>query len=87
MVLCWLWTNRKYVGIGVCLNLNVCVIAWYTMRHDTTTIAHLPAIKLYYNGNDTRMARPVLMFIMIECMELFRVGFGRTESTLVMVYV
>ena len=22
-VLCWLWLNRRYVGIGVCVNLNV----------------------------------------------------------------
>ena len=28
-VSCWLWTNRKYVGISVCWNCNV---SWYTMK-------------------------------------------------------
>ena len=34
-VSCWLWTNREYVGIGVCLNLIV------SLFFDTTTSADL----------------------------------------------
>ena len=52
-VLYWLWMNRQYVGIGACLNLIVsCVIAWCTMHHNTSTIAHLVAIQTRYNGYD-----------------------------------
>ena len=33
MVSCWLWTNRKYVFISVCLNLKVSVFGiWHTME-------------------------------------------------------
>ena len=47
-VSCWIWTNRKYVGIGACLNLNVSAIAWYTTHHDTITIANSPVIQLQW---------------------------------------
>ena len=26
MVSCWFWTNRRYVSIGACLNLNVLIL-------------------------------------------------------------
>ena len=43
---CWLWTNRKYVGMHWCMFEFECVITWYTMHHDTIAIVHLPAIQL-----------------------------------------
>ena len=44
---CWLWTNREYVGFSVCLILNVSLIAWYTMHHDTRAFTHSTVIELH----------------------------------------
>ena len=46
---CWIRTTSEYVGIGVCLNLNVSLLGVpYTMIPSQLHIFLL----LYYNGND-----------------------------------
>ena len=48
-VSCRLWTNRKYIDIGECLNLNLSLCGvWCKM---TIAIAHSPVIEIHYNGN------------------------------------
>ena len=79
-VLCWLGLNRQYVVIGACVNLNVPLLdIRYTMRHESIIIALAPAIQTHYNGNAHGSA-----LMLIEHTERYRVGFGWTESTLVL---
>ena len=82
-VSCWLWTNRKYVGIGACLNLKVSLL---TARCNMTP-SHLQThLLLKY----TAMAMTygyALMLILIERMEWCHAGFGQTDGTLVLVHV
>ena len=75
----WLWTNRKYVGIGACFNWNVSLpcIRW------TTTPSQLHA-RLLFNGNVTWLCADVDIDWMYE---RYRIGFQRTGSTLALVYV
>ena len=86
---CGLWTNRKYVGIGACLNSNASLYKTY-FAYDAPCmtwsqfIAHLPAVQRQRRCHTYGSA---LMLILIEYMERYRVGFGRTESKLVLVYV
>ena len=68
---CWYW----------CMFEFECVIAWYTMHHDTIAIAHPPAIQLQWEWHTA------MTLMLIEYMERCRVGFGRTGSTLVLLNV
>ena len=45
---CWLWMNRKYVGIGACLILNVSLLGIQYTMHDAITIAHSATIQLQW---------------------------------------
>ena len=59
-----------------------CIIAWYRMQHGTIAIAHSTPMQTHYNGNGTRYA-----LMLIEYMERYRVGFERTDRTLVLVHI
>ena len=79
---CWIWTNRKYVGIVVCLILNVSVIASYTLHHGASAFAHLTAIQLQWQWYTA------LCWCWLYIWNgVMTVGFERTECTLVLVYV
>ena len=79
MVPCRLWTNRKYVDISVCLNLNVSLFGvWRTM-----TPSQLHAY-LLFKYMTTAMAMThgfVLMLILVEYMERYLVDFARKACT------
>ena len=82
-VSCWLWTNRLYVGIGACLNLKVPLLG---VRCNMTPSQLHTHLLLKY----TTMAMTygyALMLMLIEYMQRYRVGFGRTVCTLVLVHV
>ena len=77
----WLWTNRMYVDIGACLNLNVTLLdircTMIRSQLHTHVLSKYTIMAMAYGS--------VLM--LIEYMERYRVGFGRTGSTLVLVHV
>ena len=82
--LCWLWTNRKYVGIGACFE---CVVSFYTI-YDAKWL-HQNCTPAFYSTTIAIPHDSALMLILnlIKCMERYHVGFGRTGRTLVLVYV
>ena len=49
LISCWHLTNRQYVIIGACLNLDVSLLGFLT--DDTIAIAYSPGIQIYYNGD------------------------------------
>ena len=49
----WLWTNREYVGIGACLNLNVSLLGIRCTMNNTTAITHSPVIQLQWQWQMT----------------------------------
>ena len=72
------WPNSKYVIICACVNLNVQLL----MQHQNIIIGHSPAMQTHYNCTVHGSA-----LMLIEYMERYRFGFGRTESTLALVHV
>ena len=76
------WTNREYVGIGAWSNVKTS----YAM-HFEIVIVHPCAVETHY----TRVQWPWythlgLILMLIEYVERYRVGIGRTGSTLVLVH-
>ena len=75
----WVWTNRKYVSIGSCSNLNVSLLRIRCTMIHTRLLLKYTTMAMIYNS--------ALMLMLIEYMERYRVGFGWTASTLVLVHV
>ena len=78
--------NRKYVGTGACLNLNVSLLGIIVRCTIYGTIAM--HCTLAYNSTTMAMTMTygsVLMLMLIEYMKRYRIGFGPTGSTLVLV--
>ena len=67
---------EQYVRWYWCMFEFEYVIAWHTMHYDIIAIVHLPAIQLQW-----------LCVMLIEYMQRYCIGFGRTESALVLVHV
>ena len=58
-ILCWLLTNRKYVGIDAFLRLSVSLLLLHMMHYDIITIAHSPATQIHYDDNNLRLCADV----------------------------
>ena len=79
--------DEQYVRWYWCMFEFECVITWYVYGircnlKPSATIVHSPAMQTHYNDNVDGSA-----LVFIEYMEWYRVGFGQTESTLVLVHV
>ena len=81
-ILCWLWTDRAYVGISACLNLNM---SWLGVQSTMTPSDLHTCLILNYNRNGVLFMVDYIYCVYI--MERYRVGFGRTGRTLVLVHV
>ena len=80
MVSCWISANRKYVGIGACLNMNVPLHGIvYNAVYIAPSELHTRLL-LNYNNNGIRL------LMLIKYVGRCHVGFGRTERTSVLVY-
>ena len=83
-VLCWIRTDREYVvRIGVCLNLNVSLLGIRYVMKPSQLYTRLPSTQIHYNDIDLWLCGDVGW----TYQTVYRVGFGRTESTLVFGHV
>ena len=73
MVSCWISANRKYVGIGACLNLNVSLLDTRHNIYNTIAIVCSPAFQLItWQWHTIYGSAPI--FILIEYVQWCRVG-------------
>ena len=81
-IVLFFWTNRKYVVIGACLNLNVSLLGvrctlTHSQLHNRLLLKYTAMVMMAYGA----------ALILLEYMERRYVDFERTESTLVLVHV
>ena len=58
-LLCWLLTNRKYVGICAFSNLGVSFLTLYIMMHYDTIATHSPTTQIHYDDNNSLFSADV----------------------------